>query len=304
MARLERNAPTDASAGGFERATTEKITKTTMLRIISDVSEPLFRSAVKQSWILAPAVEGPPSKRLISSTEAHTPPWIVHLHNIQPPNQPLHEVACYQLRDAIVSGEGQVWIGRNLVAAPQIMPLYVNHILQVEAGGAESLMRHRDQPVRSVSAPCLVAAGHGPQVYGHFLIEVLFRILTAKLAMASGLPRHKVLIDKDAPDWFVDILRDHLDIDHADLEFFEPARECVHLENALVPTRVLQEPGFHPLAKDLVNALVRKLAGVVWTGRIKSACSATRRSSSARRDRGCTTPSSLRPAAGWARSAS
>jgi hypothetical protein len=237
--------PTDASAGGFERATTEKITKTTMLRIISDVSEPLFRSAVKQSWI-----------------------------------------------------------GRNLVAAPQIMPLYVNHILQVEAGGAESLMRHRDQPVRSVSAPCLVAAGHGPQVYGHFLIEVLFRILTAKLAMASGLPRHKVLIDKDAPDWFVDILRDHLDIDHADLEFFEPARECVHLENALVPTRVLQEPGFHPLAKDLVNALVRKLAGVVWTGRIRSACSATRRSSSARRDRGCTTPSSLRPAAGWARSAS
>jgi capsular polysaccharide biosynthesis protein len=237
-----------------------------MLRTISDVSKPLFRSAVKQKWVVAPAMGGAPSKRLMPSTEAYTPPWIVHLHNAQPTNPPMHEVACYQLRDVVVSGEGQIWLGRNLVAAPQIMPLYVNHILEIEAGGVEGLMHQRDQPLRSVSEPCLVAAGHGPQVYGHFLIEVLFRILTAKLAMASGLPRHKVLIDKDAPDWFVDILRDNLDIDHADLEFFEPASECVHLENALVPTRVLQEPGFHPLAKDLMNELVRKLAGVVGAG--------------------------------------
>jgi capsular polysaccharide biosynthesis protein len=237
-----------------------------MLRIISDVSEPLFRSAVTQNWVVAPAMDGAPTKRLIPGAEAYTPPWIVHLHDIQPPNPPLHEVACYQLKDVIVSGEGQVWIGHNLIAAPQIMPLYVNHLLKLDEGGVEALMLNRDQPLRSVGEPCLVAAGHGPQVYGHFLIEVLFRILTAKLATASGLPPHKVLIDKDAPDWFVDILRDNLEIEHADLEFFEPARECVHLENAIVPTRVLQEAGFHPMAKALLDELVRRLAGVRGVG--------------------------------------
>ena len=206
-------------------------------------------------WQIAPSVGHTRRVPLIPGTERFANLWLPIFHG-EHPGWINHDVAAYSIMDARVSGDGWIWLEDRLVTSPEVMPEYVAERLEISSGGNSYLHRAAALPVRSIETPCLVVVGHGIGVYGHFLTEMLFRILVGRAALRdSGLHYH-VLLDRAAPTWLLRILVDHLQISPGDFAFFDPEVEQVRLRHAVVPSLLLQPGGFHPIANEMLAAMV------------------------------------------------
>jgi capsular polysaccharide biosynthesis protein len=195
---------------------------------------------------------------LLPGTEPFAEPYYRSIHS-SPFAEPPFDLACYFIQNAIVSGEGNIWLDDCLVTSPEVMPPYVQTFLGLQNGGREEFRRSIGLPVRRVFEPCLVAIGHGTHVYGHFLIEMLFRLLLTQRAFDGGQPRYKVLIHRATPRWLQRILIDDLHIDHERLEFFDPDAERVLLSRAIIPTAISRNERYHNGANDLLEDLSYRL---------------------------------------------
>jgi capsular polysaccharide biosynthesis protein len=205
---------------------------------------------------LAPAeTEARPRLPLIAGTERFAGHWLPDYHALHSSAADF-SLDCYSVLGARISGSGQVWIDGRLVTTPEIMPEYVPPLLGIAAGGNEALWQPAGLPVRQIDDPCLVAIGHGTQVYGHFLIEMLFRILIARRALAHTKLKYRLLLDEAAPRRLLRILEENLGIGGADIAFFQPAEEQVLLRHALLSTNILRVTRFHPEANALLAELL------------------------------------------------
>ncbi|HTI03118.1 MAG TPA: glycosyltransferase 61 family protein [Acidisoma sp.] len=207
---------------------------------------------------LAPPVGQWQRLPLIPGTEAFSNHWLPDYH-ARDCAWIRHSVACYSLLGARVSGTGQIWVNDRLVTSPEIMPPYIAEGLDIAAGGSARLHAEASLPVRSVETPCLVAVGHGSRVYGHFLVEMLFRILTARAAFSATGLRFQYLLSTESPPWLLEILERYLAIGRDQMVFFNPAQEQVALRHAIVPTLLLRPGGFHPFANTLIERCLRDL---------------------------------------------
>jgi capsular polysaccharide biosynthesis protein len=180
-----------------------------------------------------------------------------------------HDIAAYRIPNAQVSGQGNIWLGGRLVTAPEIMPSYVAVSLDIAHGGNDRLHGPRALPIRRIDRPCLVATGHGIRVYGHFLIQTLFRILIARAALRAEGIRYGILMERSAPPWLLQILTDHLAIPADDIVFYDAETEQVELPYAILASLPLQEAGFHPAARGMIQDLLTRIdfTGVPQTPR-------------------------------------
>ena len=155
------------------------------------ITRPDFRPDRVQRILVAPAAPSAPARPLLAGSEAFAPPkavaWHQGSHVI-----PGQDVACYFACNAVISGNGQIFLNDHLVVSTEFMPDYLRCLLAVDQGGSDYVQRTRGLPVRVVEGPCVALAGYGVRVYGHFLIETLFRLLVARRALrGSGLaPRY------------------------------------------------------------------------------------------------------------------
>jgi len=97
-------------------------------------------------------------------------------------------------------------------------------------GHPEALIeRPRALPIRRDPRPALAFHGWGVRVYGHFLIEMLPKLLLAKRFpnLFSGL---LPVLDLQMPDWFRAILASQFGIGETEAIWFDSAREQLHLE--------------------------------------------------------------------------
>jgi capsular polysaccharide biosynthesis protein len=207
---------------------------------------------------IAAEAPGVPARPLIPGTEEFASDALVHWHRARQTGQ-TRDLACYTASDAIISGAGQVWIGDRLVTSPEIMPPYVAQALGLADGGVALLHHCARLPARTVDAPCLVALGSASENYGHFLVEIMFRLLIARRAQALGAPDYRVLLDDSAPKWLLQIMAEDFGISPHTIELFDPWRERVTLREAILPTRVFQDPSIHPFANALIEALLDAL---------------------------------------------
>jgi capsular polysaccharide biosynthesis protein len=208
---------------------------------------------------VAPTAGGKQPLPLIPGTESFAEDWLVKWHR-ERHHWSGTDIACYSMTNAIVSGAGQVWLDGQLITSPEIMPPYVAQGLDIANGGNQTLHRANALPLRTIETPCLVAVGHGIRVYGHFLIELLFRILVARRAHQTTGLRYRILLDQSAPDWLLGILNEHLEVTASDIEFFRPETERVQLRCAVVPSMPLQDGRFHPATTELLAELLDRLA--------------------------------------------
>ena len=218
---------------------------------------------------IAPPVGATRRVPLIPGTERFAGPWLPIWHG-EDIGWLTHDLAVYSALDARISGDGWIWLDNRLVTSPDVMPLYVRERLQISADGHQELHRASSLPVRSIETPCLVAVGHGARVYGHFLIELLFRVLLARKAFGETGLRCRILLDRASPAWLLRILTEDLKVSPDEVEFFDPAVEQVRLRHAILPTLVLRlevvasrvlrwGAGFHLMANDMLAAMVAGL---------------------------------------------
>ncbi len=105
---------------------------------------------------------------LLPSTERFFLADLAKVHT-ETPSLAGQDVAYYSMQDAVIACAGQIWLGGRLVTPPEVMQRYVANLLDVKNGGSEARFRSCALPIRTINAPCMVAIGHGIQVYGHFL---------------------------------------------------------------------------------------------------------------------------------------
>lgn len=106
----------------------------------------------------------------------------------------------------VISGPGLLWLDDALLAEPAFIPVYVGREL---VKFPEPLLNHpRALPGRAEPQPSFVYHAQGVQVYGHFLIEMLPRLLMAakfQTLLHGALP----VLDRAMPGWLLTILREH-----------------------------------------------------------------------------------------------
>lgn len=209
--------------------------------------------------LVAPLASGIEPLPLISGTEPFTDNWLVDWHS-RTHDWPKADIACYSFQNAVVSGTGQVWLEGELITSTEVMPLYVAKGLGVGGGSSDPLTVVQALPIRVIETPCLVGVGHGTRVYGHFLTELLLRVLVARRAQRETGIRYSVLLDHVAPDWLLRIFDQHLDVPISDIEFFRPTEERVLLRHAIVPTTAARGDAYHPATNDILTEFLDRLA--------------------------------------------
>jgi len=207
---------------------------------------------------VAPLARGSQPLPLLPNTERFAHEWLVRWHHDYH-HWAESDIACYSVSDALVSGAGQIWLNNQLITSTEIMPPYVAQGLGITDGDNAVLHAARSLPIRVIETPCLVAIGHGIQVYGHFLIELLFRILIGRHAFRTTGLQYRILLDQSAPQWLLRILVDYLSVETSDIEFFQPETERIRLRHAILPTMPLQNERFHPAVNEMLAELLDRL---------------------------------------------
>lgn len=169
------------------------------------------------------------------------------------------DLCCYLTSDLLVSGFGQLWLDDRLITSPDLMPEYWR-----ERVFEQPKFMHPNfcstLPIRIIEKPCICALGWGWNNYGHFLVEMLPRLLFARSWMARlNAPEADVLFRSDTPSWLLSICEKHLGIGRDKMIFFNATTERVKLMRGIFPTYLYRGFGFHPRLNFLLAEL-RSLA--------------------------------------------
>ncbi len=111
-----------------------------------------------------------------------------------------------------------------------------------------------------LTTPTLVLAQPGSRVFGHWLIEVLPRLL---LAQCLGLEFDRVLLPSPFPIELTPLLKSHgLSPDR--IAWLESGREIARLDDGIVCANLHFETAFAPMARPVMRDLRAVLAPVPW----------------------------------------
>ncbi len=162
-------------------------------------------------------------------------------------------LSCYYSGELTVSGIGHIWLGNKLIIEQDLMPPYWRRLV---FENSKSVPENEVKlPVREIEEPCISAIGWGFDIYGHFIIEMLPRLLAAlKICQADGI-KPKILLRSDSASWLKSIIRQYITGDKDCIIFFDPKRERVKLRQGIYPTYPYFGQGFHPMTKDLIDSI-------------------------------------------------
>lgn len=162
------------------------------------------------------------------------------------------EVACYFTDNIIVSGIGLLWHDDQIIINKDLMPSYWRNILFSNPYSNPEF--DAILPIREINEVCICALGWGNNIYGHFIIEALPRILIGKKILHNKGVRPKLLLRNDASNWLLRILYEYLDFTELDIVFFDPYKERVRLLQGVYPGFCYYaEHGFHSNVTDLLS---------------------------------------------------
>lgn len=156
-----------------------------------------------------------------------------------------------------LNGPGLIWSNATLLDDNATMPTYVRP--ELERPGSAILAAATSLPIRRDHRPALVFHGWGVRVYGHFLIEMLPKLLLSQRFPAlfgHTLP----VLDREMPAWFLAILRNHLNIDPDRAIWFDSAREQLDLDQAIVLPLLTRQGGYHPIVASLLDDFIARTA--------------------------------------------
>jgi capsular polysaccharide biosynthesis protein len=184
--------------------------------------------------------------------------WLVSWHRSNAAAA-VHELGCYYLPQLVVSGPGILTMNGAVLDSPEFTPSYVRRRYGYGAM-SHDLERLIKLPRRDVTGPCVVLAGWGVRVYGHFLIEMLFRLLIAKRTIVeSRFDRCTFLVDSRVPAWLTQLLSAYLGVSADRVEPFVSSEEAIRIRLAVLPTLPSHDGIFHPFANQIIEDLIASL---------------------------------------------
>lgn len=156
-----------------------------------------------------------------------------------------------------LNGPGLIWHQGRRLDDNAITPIYV--AAELERHDGAMLRAATALPARREARRALVFHGWGVQVYGHFLIEMLPKLLLAARFPALFGDLAPVL-DRAMSPWLIDILTAHLGIDEGRAIWFDSRAEQLDLDAATILPLLTRRGGYHPLAGTLIENFAARIA--------------------------------------------
>ena len=180
---------------------------------------------------------------LLPGTEHFAAPWLCYWHT-QVDQTPSDDLACYSLMGAILSQDGTLWQDKEPFAPADL-----------DRQGTSSANLGDHLPLRNVFSPCIVLTNFGGDHNMDKALDWLLRVGIARHATNSlNLPL-RILLDRAAPDWIRDLLRDVWSIGEHDIETYDADTERMFLWHALVPTSPFGHGKSHPFLNRLIDEI-------------------------------------------------
>ncbi|MGC9270182.1 glycosyltransferase family 61 protein [Acidiphilium sp.] len=178
-------------------------------------------------------------------------------YHAEAPSRPPFDLAALGPLPVRLNGPGLIWSAGRLLDDNAIMPVYVRP--EIDRPGSTLLSAATALPVRRERRPGLVFHGWGVRVYGHFLIEMLPKLLLARRFPALFATTAPVL-DRQMANWMIDMLHRYCGIDPARAIWFDSATEQLDLDQAIVLPLLTRVGGYHPLVAELIDDFVATTA--------------------------------------------
>ncbi len=156
-----------------------------------------------------------------------------------------------------LTAHGLIWHEDHLLTGPELLPGYV--VQQLHNAPAHFLTAPRALPHRHDPRPAYLFLGWGLHVFGHFLIEMLPRLLLA-LAHRTSLHGALPVLDRAMPDWLLTILREQFGATDDHAIWFDSRHEQLSLDHAILIPNLLRPGGYHPASANLFTAFANRLA--------------------------------------------
>jgi len=204
---------------------------------------------------LAAAAAPSPLPRLAIDQPALVAEYWVRFHADALAPRPF-DLAAHGPMPVRLNGPGLIWSGDRLLDDNEFLPVYVRP--EIDRDGAVTRAHLASLPLRREVRPALVFHGWGVRVYGHFLIEMLPKLLLAARfpALFAGLAP---VLDRQMEPWLLRIVRDHCGIDPAGAIWFDSAVEQLALEQAVVLPLLTRAEGYHPITSGLIDGFIARV---------------------------------------------
>lgn len=176
------------------------------------------------------------------------------LHKMSP--RLVHPISSYLANDIVVSGRGHLFSCNGLLSSSEFMPSYWLNILKADPSIIENESK---LPIKDIEDLTIVFMGHGPRVYGHFLIEMLPRLIIAKESLATlGIYNYKILVNENASEWLKSYLK-LFGFDEDNVVTYQPLRERVRLKNAVIPTFPSKDGFYGSFSRIIFDKILKLL---------------------------------------------
>ncbi len=145
---------------------------------------------------------------------------------------PVPALKCYFLQDLDVCGDGYLFRGREIVRQAS----YLSNVAW-RGAARDFLDKSKDElfePV-AVDEPVLMAIGPGWQVFGHWLLDFLPRLIIARLVLGARFDGFKIVVPRDTPDFVPEMLKFFLGVDPARIIRYDRDTQRLSLRQACVP---------------------------------------------------------------------
>lgn len=210
-----------------------------------------FRGLASGSFLrLAPAVETPPSPPLLIDDARVNPPeyegWNRAAAGLSA------DIGVFLLGDALYDGRAFIRDedGAALVAA-ETTPAYWAAALSGE--GFETL--HEATREVMLQRPAIACMTPGLRAYGHWLLEILPRLWLARRVLGQAFADHAVLVDDDAPDWALAMMRHAAGVQDRQIVRYVRSRTLLRVKRLVVPGQLHGDFRFHPFARTFFDGL-------------------------------------------------
>lgn len=193
------------------------------------------------------ALEEVASAPLIDGTQDFAEKWLIEMFHT-PRTITYPSTGCLVVQQAQVTGPGRVTRSGHPVSPNTTLPPYLRDEPSV------SLLLGEPHSWRRLEGRVAVATGHGTRQYGHFLLELLPRVLMLKAAFPRELITSPLLIDSRSPSWLRRLITEELEMPSEQQLLTDVQHEVVSADELLVPEYCVADlpGGYHPELKELI----------------------------------------------------
>jgi len=182
----------------------------------------------------------PKPEPLVKIPFLHEEPWAAAFHSRR---EPVHDLGIYTGIDITVVDDGYLFAEGVPVFQSDVVVPYISSYAA----------RQVAKPLIEETRPVIVAYDRGFSTYGHFLIDVLPRLLIAERMLGEDFGGALILLPHRIPIWGKEIF--DLIFPNARLVTFDSKKFSLRLRRAILPTHCHKYYMFHPFSETLFKAL-------------------------------------------------